>query len=795
MLDATRRTQVLSLLLLTGGGALALPARAQPPDVLINEILASTTGVDVEYIELFGAPGESLDGLTLIGVEGDNASGAIDFRFDFAPGDTLGGNGFPRNTPMAGTFDEPPPLAVLTLISAVQGAGASSPLLDELVMIEGIVVGDFQAGGAGSDGSVNGFYVQEEDADADANPATSEGIFVFDGFNPATDVATGDKVRVSGSVTEFFGETQVSASTVEIVASGRLLPAAANVLLPTANVVPNADGRPIGDLEAYEGMRVRFADALTVGEYFNLDRFGEIRLSQGGRLNQFTQVNAPDAAGFVAHLDDVASRTIMLDDGFTVQNPDPIRYPAPGLSTANAMRGGDQVFNLTGVLRFSRGSGSSGDETYRLLPTIEPVFVPMNPRPAVPPPVGGRIRIASFNVLNYFNTLDVAGNLCGPPASGLDCRGANSELELDRQTEKLVTAIFALDADVLGLIEIENDYVDGAESSIATLVDAINARYGKEAYAYVDPGVDYLGTDAIAVGIFYKPSRVSPKLNSSPAFLDDAGLDALGLAEAAPLFDGEATSRVPLAASFVDNATGGGFTVVVNHFKSKGQSDLTDVSDVNYDQLDGQGFWNLRRTDSARALSAWLATDPTGSGDPDVVILGDLNAYAREDPIATLLADGYVDPFDRHAASADRYTFLFDGQLGTLDYALISPTLDDQVAGAAIWAINADEVDGLDYSLDFGRPPEIFDASVPYRASDHDPVLIGLDAFAPGDFDGDGRLSILFDLRAQLEALGAQRGVARYDASLDLDLDGRIDARDVLIWIALFHESRRGHGR
>lgn len=892
-------------MLLTIAATLASQAGAQSPTVRINEILASTTGTDVEYIELIGTSGESLQGLSLIGVEGDNESGAIDFRFDFADTATLGINGFflvgtasvsavyavtpneiigtnslenssatyalvetsslvgtsvvgiavsvidavaltdseagstdvfyfdapvvgpdgsflpagarraadgvdtdtaadwliadfdlgSANTPVAGEFDAgpPPPPATLTLISAIQGPGSASRMTGAAVTIEGVVVGDFQAGGLGADGTVNGFYVQEQDADADSDPASSEGIFVFDGFSPAQDVVAGDRVRVSGEVSEFFGETQVSAARVEVVESGLPLPSAAQISLPTANVVANADGRLIGDLEAFEGMRVQFVDSLTVGEYFNLDRFGEIRLSQGGRLYQFTQTDAPDVAGYAAHLADVAARTIMLDDGLTVQNPDPIRYPSPGLSTANAVRGGDQVYGLTGVLRFSRGSGGSGDETYRLLPTVEPVFVPVSLRPAAAPTVGGGLTIASFNVLNYFNTLAAGDNLCGPPASGLDCRGANSQTELERQTEKLVTAIHALDADLLGLIELENDYVDGVASSIATLVAAVNARYGDNVYAWVDPGLDYLGTDAIAVGIIYKPDRAHPKPGSQVAWLDDSGLADLGLEGLAPLFDGEATSRVPLAAAFVDAETGGGLTVVVNHFKSKGQSGLEDPLNPNFDALDGQGFWNTRRTDTAYALAQWLDKDPTGSRDPDVIILGDLNAYAMESPVQLLLARDYIDAVTVSPAIASPYSYLFDGQLGTLDYALIASTLAAQLNGAAIWNINADEVDGLDYNLDFGRPFGIFDGSVPWRASDHDPVLIGLDAFAPGDFDGDRRLSILTDLRPLLKSLRAKRGDNRYDASMDLNLDGLIDARDALIWLFHFQQSRSRH--
>jgi hypothetical protein len=893
---APKRLLVLTAVL----GAISAPTHAQ---TLINEVLASTTGTDVEFIELIGAADTSLGGLSLVVAEGEsNANqGRYTFRFDFSTSDALGDNGYlllgnarvaasygvtanivmadnalqngsetvalvataslsgdavaggemvldavalagpaaslpdsifyfgapvvgpdgsffpagarrvtdgvdtntaadwliadfdlgPANTPTSGNFPPPPVLSLS--IPTIQGNGRSSPYVDRSVQTEGIVVGDFQAGGRGSDGSANGFYLQDETGDADA--ASSDGIFVFDGFSPGVDVQRGDRVRVTGNVTEYFGETQIGATQVEVLAAGAVADVTAlaqSVALPTANAIANADGKLIGDLEPYEGMLVRFAQALTVSEYFNLDRFGEIRLTEGGRLFQFTQDHSPDALGYAGHLNEVATRTLMLDDGLTVQNPDPIRYPAPGLNTNHSVRGGDRLTNLIGVVRYSRGSGGSGDETYRLLPIVEPLFVALNTRPATPPPVGGRLKAASFNVLNYFNTLDDGSAQCGPPQSAQECRGADAEFgvtELLRQTDKLVTAIVALDADILGLIEIENDYADRDASSIATLLDAVNERLGSEIYDYVDPGVPYLGSDAIAVGIAYKRAAVKPATGSSVALLDDSKLSALGLADRIPLFDGPATSRVPLAASFEDRLTGGAFTVVVNHFKSKGQSGLDDPSDPNFDQADGQGFWNRRRSDAALALKRWLAQDPTHSRDPDIVLLGDLNAYAMEEPVAVLLEAGYRDPLDRYS-SAQRYSYVFDGQLGTLDYALSSESLYAQIDGASLWAINADEVDGLDYNLDFGRPAGIFDGSVPYRSSDHDPVVLGFSPFARGDFDGDGRLSLARDLHRVLLALHSRRGQSRYDASLDLDLDSRIDARDLLSWLYLYKQSR-----
>jgi predicted extracellular nuclease len=411
-------------------------------------------------------------------------------------------------------------------------------------------------------------------------------------------------------------------------------------------------------------------------------------------------------AGYEAHVELLARRSLMLDDGFTFQNPDPIRYPEPGLSTDNAMRMGDTVSGLTGNIRYSRSSGGSGDEVYRLMPTVEPVFGPVNFRPGEPADVGGRIKVS--------------------------CRGASNIVEYDRQIQKLVTALSTLDADIIGVNEIENDYIDEEFSSIAELVDRLNDVGSPSCgsnYDYVHPPGDVnVGDDAIAVGIIYCAGSVMPAAGTTVAMLDDSQADEVGFN--APLFNGNATSRVPLAATLEENLSGERVTVVVNHLKSKGSSGLSSdpecVSDPaansNCDQGDGAGYWNDRRTQAAAAVADWLATDPTGAGDPDVVIVGDLNAYLMEDPITALQEAGYGN-----LISWGDYSYVFDGQTGTLDYGFVSSSLALAVTGVDEWHINADEADALDYNTDFGRNPSIFDGTVPYRASDHDPLLFGVD--------------------------------------------------------------------
>ncbi len=623
-------------------------------------------------------------------------------EWDGLPNDTFDGLGSHQGCGGGGGGPGPGPDPDLIPIHEIQGSGATSPLSGTVVAIEAVVVGDFQGAA-----SLSGFFVQEEDIDADADAATSEGLFVFQGAS-GTAVSVGDHVRVTGTVGESFTLTQLSNVTVEILSIGNPLPTELDVLLPVTAVT---------DFEALEGMRVHLPQQLTVTENFNLGRFGEIWLSSGGRLMTPTAVALPGPDAVAAQAANNRNR-ILIDDSLAAQNPDPIIYPAPGLTAQNTLRSGDSVAGMTGVMHFAFNF-------YRIQPTEAPQFTATNPRTTAPPDVGGTLKVTSFNVLNYFNGNGLGG---GFPTS----RGANTLVEFQRQRAKTVAAITAMEADIIGLMEIENDGY-GPNSAIQDLVNGLNdAAPAGSSYAAIDPGLPEVGTDEIAVGIIYRLETVAPVgetaiLDSSvdPRFLDTK-------------------NRPTFAQTFEELATGGVLTLAVNHLKSKG-SGCEDVGDP--DTGDGQGNCNLTRTDAAEALVNWLATDPTGSGDADFLIMGDMNAYAMEDPIAAITSAGYTDLADAFIGSDAAYSYVFDGQSGYLDHALASADLFEQVTGVAEWHINTDEPHVLDYNVEFKTPNQVnslYDPG-PYRASDHDPVVIGLSQGTPGptlvavsDIDGYG---------------------------------------------------------
>jgi predicted extracellular nuclease len=665
----------------------------------------------------------------------------------------------------------------VTRIHAIQGTGPASPLVGQTLDIEGIVVGAFQ----GTSGLL-GFYVQEDPAAWDADPATSEGIFVFDN-DFGVPVQEGDRVRARGRVVEFgtagAALTELSSVTgVQVCSQGHAIPWT-TVTLP----VPSLDA-----WERFESMAVRLEPTLTVTETFNLGSFGEVVLATG-RLANPTNIVDPGADAIALQALNDRSRLI-VDDGSNLsrQNLDPGPYPENGGLAAGdpdrTVRVGDRVnagTPLQGVLDQRFGS-------YRLQPTVALVFNPPdNPRPAEPPVVGGRVRVASFNVLNYFTTLDTGDPVCGP-TGGLDCRGASSDAEFTRQRDKIVSALAALNGHVVGLIELENN----ASASLEDLVAGLNAATQPGRYAFIDTGT--IGTDAIKVGFIYQPAVVTPV--GTFAVLDGA-LDPRAITT---------LNRPALAQTFARRGSRASlqhFTVVVNHFKSKGSACATPQNPgelVDPDTGDGQGNCNLTRVSMAQALIDWLAGNPTGDPTPaarrKVLVIGDLNAYAREHPIQALtdpaftLPDFPPNPNATYTNMVERflgdeaYSFVFQGQSGYLDHALANPVLRPLVAGVAEWHVNADEPVALDYNLEWtaaipksANQQAVLYAPDPFRSADHDPLLVGLNPLC-GDLDDDGDVDGR-DLAAILRAI-ARRS---YHPRMDYDGNGRVDGRDLATWV------------
>ncbi|MDH4117763.1 MAG: ExeM/NucH family extracellular endonuclease, partial [Acidimicrobiia bacterium] len=582
---------------------------------------------------------------------------------------------------------------------AIQGSGAAAAITG-LVTTQGVVVGDHE----GPSPALRGFYIQ--DLSGDGDPATSDGLFVFNGNND--NVALGDVVRVTGTAGEFQDQTQVTATGVVACGTGTVTPTDVTLPFPDA-AYP----------ERYEGMLVRMPQALYVTEHFQLGRFGQVVMSSGGRLAQPTNVVAPGAPALALQSANNLNK-IIFDDALQNQNPDPIAFGRGGnpLSASNTLRGGDTATGTVGVMTYTWSGNAASGNAFRLRPIGalggNVNFQAANQRPPTPPDVGGRLKVVGMNQLNFFNTFQGCTN--GVGGAPTDCRGANSQAEFDRQWPKTVAAIVAMDPDVLGVNEVENDGY-GPSSAMQFLVDKLNDATAPGTYALLDVDsatgeANALGLDAIKVGVIYQPASVTPAGQT-------AALNTTAFVNGG---DGAPRNRASLLQAFEETDTGARFLVNVNHLKSKGSA--CDAPDAG----DGQGNCNQVRVNAVNELLSWFATDPTGTGESDILMIGDYNSYAKEDPITALLSGGFTNlVLDR--LGADAYSYVFDGQWGYLDQALASTSMDAQVTGVADYHINADEPSVLDYNTEFKTPGQIASlyAVDQYRTSDHDPVIVGLE--------------------------------------------------------------------
>ncbi len=511
---------------------------------------------------------------------------------------------------------------------------------------------------------LGGFFMQDA---GDGQAATSDAVFVaFEEGAPAPSVSVGDRMRVRGIV----GERKAGSDDTLTVLHAPVVQARGKGTIAPVVLTAQPDA-----WERYEGMLLRIDAPLTLSGTDALGRFGELTTSFGGRLWQPSEVAAPGSAEAKRLAADNARRTLVLDDGSAKRDPATVWYVKQG----QPLRTGTVLTGVQGIVDARHGG-------WRLQLTVAPTIAAPE-RPAAPQ-VAGNVRVAAFNLENLFNGDGKGG---GFPTE----RGAKTAAQYQAQMQKLVGTIRGLNPDIAALMELENDGY-GADSSLAQLVAALNAGGGTWRFIDAKQGP---GPDTIRVGIIYRSDKVKP--TGKPATLQEGPF-------------GE-RSRSPLAQGFV-HGKGAPFVVVANHFKSKGCS---EAAGPDTDQKDGAGCWNALRLDSSKRLDAWLKSDPTRTRSDRIVMLGDFNAYAMEAPVRWLRDDaGWVDAF-KQAGIEQPYSYVYSGLSGRLDHAQLSPTLAKQLRGAAEWHINADEQDAQGYADG--------DPAVPYRSSDHDPLLLGFD--------------------------------------------------------------------
>jgi uncharacterized protein len=634
--------------------------------------------------------------------------------------------------------------SAVTPIYQIQGSGNSSSMVGQIVTTSGVVTRV----------NNNGFFIQ--DLTGDANAATSDGIFVFTSSVPS--VTTGQLIQLSGTVTEFNTGAATNADTVSHTVTELTSPTGITLISSGHNIPPTIVNLPEAtndDLEKFEAMLVTLNGSLTASQNFFLGRYGQVTLSANGRLEIPTNKYRPGTLQALLLEDENTRRRILLDDGTSIQNPNPTPY----IGADNTLRAGDTVASVTGVIDYGLATNDNtkfGD--YKIHPTQAVNFVRSNSRTSTPPVIAGNIKVASFNVLNYFTTFLDGNTAFGQSGQGCsldgntsasNCRGANNLAEFNRQRDKIVSALVALNADIIGLMEIQNN----GNIAVQHLVDSVNSVLGAGTYTTVALPVNGTGTDAIRVALIYKSAVVT--LPSTA------------------LSDTDSINNRPLLQNFAAS-NGQTFSVVVNHFKSKGSCPSAGSDTANEDIGDGQGCWNGLRTQQAQRLRTWISSN----GLADTLVIGDLNAYAQEDPIFELTSNGFIDQVG--AFSSFGYSYVFDGAAGRLDHALTTTAMNPKVAGAVHWHINADEPSVIDYNLEFKQPacvscgPDYYSASV-YRSSDHDPVIVGLNM---NDLDGDGLTDAQESLlgSSPLDRDSDDDGIS--DGSEDANRNGIVDSSE-----------------
>jgi len=648
--------------------------------------MVGLSGTDPDSIvngaSLVGAPvGISLLNFVAAGAAGGSASVTLQASGALAAGAYPVDVNFTNNTSQNKTCTVTVSVSGEASIPVIQGAGATSPFNNIVMTTQGVVTHKVS----------NGYFLQ--DVGGDGDPATSDAIFVFS--SPAA-VNVADLVKITGTVTEFkpTGAPRTYTEMKDVVATDLI--SAGNSIAPT-NVVFDATF----DAPAHEAMLLSFSNPLTVNGNAYLGDRGELTLSNGRRetaTNRF-RPKTPEAIALAAA--NLKNQIILDDSLFTTP------ATVPYLAADGTVRAGDTVTGLTGVLDYGSGGDGAG---FKVHPVVAPTFSRTNPRLEAPVIATGNVKVASANVLNFFTTFTNGGDAFGATGQGCvigggapkasECRGADNMAEFVRQRDKIVNELKAIDADVIGLMEIQNN----GDIAVDYLVKQLNAAVGFETYAYV-PKPAAVGTDAIRVAMIYKPAKL--------ALVGGA------------LSDGDAVNNRPPMAQTFKAPNGATFSVIVNHLKSKGSCG----SGANADQNDGQGCNNATRVLQAnRLISYFIPQVVSASGDPDVLIIGDMNAHGFEDPIYALNQAGFVNELERFVRPTEiPYSYQFDAEAGYLDHALSSASLSPQVAGAVEWHTNADEPVVIDYNLDGkNTAAQALYKNDAFRSSDHDPVVIAL---------------------------------------------------------------------
>ena len=589
-------------------------------------------------------------------------------------------------------------------IAEIQGDKSVSPHDKESVRVTGVVTAILK----------KGFYIQTPDAQADKDPKTSDGIYVF-GENGVGSVSVGSLVQVDGMVVEyrprnekiFLSITEITRPTVKVISKDNPLPAP--ITLTAAELDPKGK---LDQLERFEGMRVK-GDFTVVGPTggFTNEKTG-FAVSNGIFFVVPQNMSRPFREAGIDVLTVIGEKMPNSTPYFDM-NPEILRVDSQEQTGAKAIDvpAGATIKNLTGVIDYSR-------KFYTLYvdaanpPTVENVkgFTPLSP-------AGEReVTVGSFNIENFFDDEVNSGNVEKEATLPKDV--------FQKRLNKVSMAIRNVlsTPDVLGIVEVENLKV------LQKIADKINAdtvaagQASPKYVAYLEEGNDVRGID---VGFLVKSTKI--RVIETKQLAKDVKLDFAGAAPDEKLFD-----RTPfmLRAEVIDakSAKPLAFTVIVNHLKSYRGID---------DEKDG-----MRNRAKRRLEAEWLANfvQERQKADPmeRMILCGDFNAFQFNDgyndligilkgkpdpnvvePSKTVFTTGLVDLID-YIDTKNRYSYTYDGSAQALDHILVNKMTRDRLLKFGYARLDAD------FPLVWAN-----DANRPERISDHDAPVVFLSLDEP----------------------------------------------------------------
>ena len=615
----------------------------------------------------------------------------------------------------------PPIAAIDTTIMDLQGDSWASPYTDpangkyesdDVFRVSGVITHIQTNSDLGKDLPI-GFFIQ--DLIGDNNPLTSDGIFVQ---GPAQGHVAGDKVTVTGKVVEQFGSTQ-------LIANGEIKKVSSNHKIEPTVITRLASDRYYAEtLERHEGMLVRFTDEsnMHVSRSFAFDpgpkRYNMVFAYQQPNIHPH-QNHLPGSKEAIRQADCNLDQRLVIEATQVGSEQQPIAWYPDFAKNINGIEKnrvliGDKVSDIEGIIGYSHSD-------YRLYVTKQAhseSFTSLGHHTETMINEGN-IKVATFNTEGLFNS-QINGN--NNPAvnhdstTGFVTGGAKDYSQLELQVTKLTAAIRSMNADLLALLQIENNGF-GSNSAIDYLLTAINKELDSEQEYQVaklkdDHQGHYVGTNATASYILYRPSVFTFKQ-----------LDVLTM----PSDDKH-------------NITLNDTVIATFDIRSKESSSELVVAAVDLaDQAQTCHGGNVKQPadcDKLRQQASQAVIEKMAHKTGHQLVMGSLHAYPQEAAVRLFSqsdAKPYIDTVAVRDRNAKQYSFEHNAELGRVDYIFISTSLKDKFVDSAPWTINSTQSALLDYQAHLELTTKDH-----YRSSSHDPIIftmkLALDTHTkPGD--------------------------------------------------------------